>query len=195
MAKYIIDETTLQNLANSIRRVNGESKSYTPTEMIEAVTHIMDSATYILVDQYGKEYPAVYVESKTVFDATENDIRIGTTAATDAGITVGKKEIPSYIVSEGAAIIPNGSAFKISFFNEMYDFTKLQAIICTFSGSLNGSVAANKIVINDGVYAVNSSELIANVTKNESDKTVELGIANTSGSICILRFFTYKEVN
>ena len=194
MAKYIIDGSTLQNLANAIRKVNGETKSYTPDEMVEAVTNIMDSVTYILEDEYGTVIPGVYVESKQVFDATSNDIRIGTTAATDTGVTTGEKEIPSFIVSEGSAIIPNGSAYRITFFNEMYDFTKLQAIICTFSGSINGSVSANKIAINDGVYEVNSSELIATVTKNKTNKTIEFGITNDSGSICILRFFTYKEV-
>ena len=108
MAKYIIDETTLQNLANASRKVNGETKSYTPTEMIEAVTNIMDSATYILVDESGNEIPAVYVDSEQVFTATANDIRIGTVAANNDGIVEGEKEIPAYHTTTGLALTPVG---------------------------------------------------------------------------------------
>lgn len=90
---YIIEETTLQNLANAIRRITGESKTYTPDEMVQAVTNIMDSVTFLLVDEYGTEYPAVFVESKKIFDATADDIRTGKTAATDTGVTVGTLNI------------------------------------------------------------------------------------------------------
>lgn len=89
MAKYIIDESTLQNLANAIRNVNGENKSYTPEEMIDKVTNIMDSITYILVDENGNEVPAVYMGADTILTATANDIRLGTTAITDEGVTEG----------------------------------------------------------------------------------------------------------
>lgn len=97
MAKYIIDESTLQGLANAIRKVTGETRTYTPTEMIEAVTNIMESATYILVDESGREIPAVYVDSEKVFDATAGDILSGKTAATDSGITVGTLDIKSTV--------------------------------------------------------------------------------------------------
>lgn len=89
MAEYIIDESTLKNLANAIRRINGETKMYTPDEMIYAVTNIMDSVTYVLVDKYQNEYPAIFVESKTIFDATADDISLGKTAASDSGIIIG----------------------------------------------------------------------------------------------------------
>lgn len=89
MAKYIIDESTLKNLANAIRSVNGESKMYTPDEMVVAISNIMDSVTYILDDGFGDPIAAVYVSSETIFDATAGDIRSGKTAATDDGITVG----------------------------------------------------------------------------------------------------------
>lgn len=86
---YIIEETTLQNLANAIRRINGETRMYTPDEMIQAVTNIMDSVTFLLVDEYGAQYPAIFVESKTIFDATPDDISLGKTAASDSGIIIG----------------------------------------------------------------------------------------------------------
>lgn len=93
MGKYIIDESTLKNLANAIRRINGETKEYTINEMIYAITNIMDSVTYVLVDEYGNEHPAVFVESKTVFDATADDLREGKIAASDSGIIVGTGDL------------------------------------------------------------------------------------------------------
>lgn len=89
MAKYVIDESTLQGLANAIRKVTGETKTYTPDEMIVAVTNIMESPTYILVDSSGRKIPAVYVDSKQVFTATPNDVRAGKIAASDTGVIEG----------------------------------------------------------------------------------------------------------
>ena len=53
-----------------------------------------DTQAYILVDESGKESPAVLVDKETVFDATANDIREGKTAATEAGVTVGTLVVP-----------------------------------------------------------------------------------------------------
>lgn len=193
MAKYIIDESTLQNLANAIRRVNGETKPYTPEQMIAAVTNIMNSATYILVDKYGNEYPAVYVESKTVFDATANDIRIGTTAATDSGITVGEKEIPAYYTYQGYRVITAGSAFKHR--GKNCDYTKMQALVCAYNTSLANSTSTEKVSIDDCVYPVQSSESIAQVSVDLENSTIDFGITNDTSKPQILRYFYYKEIN
>lgn len=194
MAKYVIEEKTLQSLADALRSVTGETRSYTPTEMIEAVATIMETGTYILVDEDGNEVPAVFVENETRFTATANDIRIGTTAITDSGVTEGTKEIPSYIVTEGFKVITDGSEYVITFPDDLFDFTKLQAIICPFNSSLDDSVAAEKVVIGDAVYDVNSTEPLAMVTRDIDTKSINFGITNDSGAISILRFFTYKEV-
>ena len=194
MAKYAIDESTLKNLANAIRKVNGETKSYTPTEMIEAVTNIMESATYILVDEAGNEVPAVYVDSEMVFTATPNDIREGTTAVTNDGVTVGEKFIPPYYTSAGYRIIPNGSEFTLPLsIRDAYDYTALQCIICDYNTSLSNSVAATSVAIDDRVYPSNSTESISEVVKDSTAKTVKLGIINDTGKPCIIRYFTYKE--
>ena len=192
MAKYVIDESTLAGLANAIRTVTGDSKTYTPNEMIQAVTNIMESATYILVDGSGREIPAVYVDNEVVFTATPNDIRIGTTAVTDAGITEGEKEIPAYHTHEGYRVVTNGSRFVIP--HEYYDYTKLQVIICAYNTSLTNSVGAKKIVVYDKVYDVNSTESLSNVVKDNETECVDLGIVNDTGGICVLRYFMYKEI-
>lgn len=151
--------------------------------------------TYILVDEYGNEAVGVVVDQETVFDATENDIRIGKTAATVKGVTVGRKFIPSYHTTEGKRLIPIGSDFDIPFGDSLYDFTKLQAIICPYSETLcmDGSVAADKVLIDEKVYAVASSAVIATVTRDSENKKINLGIKNESNTTYVLRFFTYKE--
>ena len=40
MNKYVIDESTLKNLGEAIRGINGESASYTPAEMVEKIKNL-----------------------------------------------------------------------------------------------------------------------------------------------------------
>lgn len=150
--------------------------------------------TYILVDEDGNEFPATFVDNETTFDATANDIRIGKVAATEAGVTQGEKVIPSYNTTEGYFLITNGSTFTIPLGNALYDFTKLQCIICPFSGSVTSSVAAEKVVIDDNVYNVNSTEVISPVSRDSDNERIDLGFVNDSETLYLLRFFTYKEV-
>lgn len=151
--------------------------------------------SYMLVYEDGTELPAVFVENEVVFTATENDIRKDTVAATASGVTVGTKEIPAYHTWEGYQGIPSGSEFVIPLpFSNGYDFTKFQAIICPFSGSIDESVAAEKIAIGTNVYPVQSSMQIGTITKNDETKSVNLGITNDSGILYLIRYFTYKEI-
>lgn len=192
MEKYAIDSSTLEGLAEAIRKVSGTTRKYTPSEMIEAVTTILEQGVYILVDENGIEIPAVFVDNKTVFTAEANDIRIGKTAVTEAGVTEGTKEIPAYYVCEGTAIIPNGEEYTISIKN--YEYTKLQALLCVFDTSVSNSVATEKVSINGKVYDSGSAISLADVTIDEANKKINLGITNDSGSLRLIRFFTYKEV-
>lgn len=192
MAKYIIDSETLEGLGDSIRSVTGSTKKFTPEEMIEEVRNILDATTFILVDQDGNEYPAVYVDSDTVCTATANDIRKGSVAITPDGVIEGTKEIPVYHTTEGFKAITNGSKFTLTVKN--YDYTKFQAIICLFNKTLSNSVAADKVVINGSVYPVQSTSPIATVSKNTETTQIDLGITNDSGAPCVVRYFMYKEI-
>lgn len=147
---------------------------------------------YILKDSDGTEYPAVVVSEETVFDATANDIREGKKAATDDGVITGTKEIPSYYVVEGYRLITAGKPFETAL-TRHYDFTKMQAIICPFSNSLASSVAAEKVVIGENVYPVNSTDVIATVVRDDDAKKINLGFTNDTSSVYVLRYFTYKE--
>ena len=152
--------------------------------------------SYILVDESGKELVATLVEQETVFDADENDVRAGKVFATSTGVKTGTKEIPAYHTSEGCIVITAGSPFVIPNFGHLdrYDFTKLQAIICPYSKSISGSVAAQKVGIDGNVYAVNSAEVISTITRNGENKSIDFGITNDSESLYVLRYFTYKEI-
>ena len=152
--------------------------------------------TYILVDEDGNEVTATLVDQETVFDATVNDVREGKVFATETGVKTGEKVIPSYHTSEGYRLITSGQKFETMSFaaQELYDFTKLQVIICPYAGSIAQSVAAEKVAINDEVYAVNSTALVATVTKDSNTKKIDLGIVNETDIPYVLRYFTYKEI-
>lgn len=153
-----------------------------------------EDQTYIVVDENGTEVAAVATGEKVELTATANDIRIGTTAVTDDGVIEGTKEIPAYHTTEGYELIESGSAFAIQFGDELYDFTKLQVIICPWAGSIAGSVAAEKVSLDENIYAVNSSESIAVVSRNSERLSIDLNITNESENRYLVRYFTYKEI-
>lgn len=192
MAKYIIDDSTLKGLANALRKVTGEDRTYTPTEMIETITTIMDSVTYILVDEEGNEISAVYVDSEVVLDATDNDVRKGATYVSDTGVSTGTKVIPSYNTHQGYRIIMPGSKFAHS--GEHYDYTKMQAIICSFNTKVSDSVSAEKVSLNNFVYNVNSIDSISTVTINTTNENIDFGISNDTDAMKVLWYFYYKEI-
>lgn len=156
-----------------------------------------EANTYILVDENGNEIPAVFVSEETVFNATANDIREGMVAATDNGVTIGTKDIPTYNTYEGMRLIPVGSTFTIPSIDtdiNNYDYTKLQAVFCTYNTSMANSVSTDKVSIEDHVYNVNSIEPISTVVKDHDNKSINFGITNNTDKPCVIRFFTYKEV-
>lgn len=160
-----------------------------PKNYTEAV-----NTPYIIVDANGNEIPAVLVSEETVFTATENDIRLGTVAATEKGVTEGKKDIPAYHTTEGIAVVTEGGEFDILIPREnRYDFTKMQAILCPFNESLANSVAADKVAINRSVYAVGSADALATISVDHENKKIKLGITNNGATPFVIRYFTYKE--
>ena len=149
--------------------------------------------TLIIQDENGAEMVGTVVGSEVIFTATDNDVREGSVYAGDSGVSTGTKVIPSYHTAEGYCIIPSGSVFQTNMLLE-YDYTRLQVVICPVSGSIAESVAVDKVAINDGVYAVNSTELLATVIKDSENKKINLGIINESEQLYLMRYFTYKEI-
>jgi len=155
-----------------------------------------NTQTYLLLTEDGREIPAVLVDEVTIFDATANDIREGKTAATESGVTLGEKVIPSYHTIESVQVVRAEKKVEITILKEreLYKYTKLQAVLCEFNTNLSDSVAVSKVAINDNVYEVQSVIPLATITVNDTDKTVDFGITNDTGKPMILRFFTYKEI-
>ena len=111
------------------------------------------------------------------------------------GVKTGEKVIPSYNTTEGIAIIKGGRKLEIKLVEQdKYDYTQMQAIICPFNRTLLNSVAAEKVAIKDNVYEVKSTSVLVKVTKNDTQKTIDLGITNETDTPQIIRYFTYKEI-
>lgn len=152
-----------------------------------------EGQTYLLLDESGNEVLAALVDEDVNLTATEDDIREGATAVTEAGVTTGTKVIPSYHTEEGQQLIRSGRVYEIRR-EDLYDFTKFQAIICPYNGSIANSVAAEKVAIEENVYNVNSTDVLAVITRDDKNKSINLGITNDSESLYVLRYFTYKEI-
>ena len=149
--------------------------------------------TFILQDENGNEVVGTVVDDLMVFDADPlTDIREGKTAVTDQGVVTGAKKIPSYNTNEGRRLITNGSAFVIPSSN--YDYTRLQAMICSFNTNMDDSVSTEKVIINDNVYDVQSTVSLSVVVKDDVNAGIDFGIINTSGKPCLIRYFMYKEI-
>ena len=155
----------------------------------------LNAKTFMLEVNDGKtEIAATVVGEETVFDATPNDVRTGKTFATSSGVAVGTKDIPAYRTAQGAVIIKPNENFSIVLEGySQYDYTKLQCLISKFNTSVDDSVAVDKVVIGDNVYAVNSTIPLAAVTKDAATKSIKLNIKNESSVDYVLRYFTYRE--
>ena len=155
----------------------------------------LNAKTYQLECNGGTaEIMAVVVDEETIFDADVNDVRAGKVFATNNGVKAGTRNIPAYNTCEGYRIIAPNEEFKIVLSaSDLYDYTKLQCIICPFNTSISDSVAADRVVIDGNLYEVNSSTVLSEVTKDAAEKAIKLGITNDSSSSYIIRLFTYKE--
>ena len=193
MSKYVIDSETLEGLGNAIRAVTGLTRRLTPEEMIAEVEEILNATTFILVDKDGNEYPAAYVDSDLVFTATPNDIRKGYTAITAEGPVVGEKEIPNYRAQEGSVIVRIGKNLDIRLYSDMCEYTTLQAIICNLADPIENSVSAQKVVLDNNVYNVNSTNSLSVVTVKSDTQTIKLGLINDTDENVTIRYMIIKE--
>ena len=149
--------------------------------------------TVEIVSDDGADLMGVVVDREQVLTATPNDVRTGCVCVTDDGIITGEKDIPAYHTTEISRYISNGSAFTVPLANlDLYDYTKLQAIICAFNTNIEDSVSADKISILNKVYDVGSTTELSTVIKDAENKQIDLGIINNSGHPCVMRILTYK---
>lgn len=149
--------------------------------------------SYILECIDGTQVIGVMVDKETIFNAKAKDIKAGKFAATENGIIEGTNTI-NYRTEQGVVYISPGDNFKIvrSDF-DMYDYTKLQCLISPFNTLIDSSVAVDKFVIDDKVYAFGSTDPLSTVTKNSETKSINLNIINNTENTYVIRFFMYKE--
>lgn len=186
--------TSKKNLADTLVSKGEEADFNEPfSDLVQKAADYIPK-TYIFVDENGNETVGTLVAQETVFDADVNDVREGKVFASELGVKVGEKVIPTYHTSEGYVVIMPGSVFAITKLKNRYDFSKLQALMCPFSSSISQSVATDKVAINEGVYEVNSTKLLATVQKDSEKQHINFMITNGSDTPYILRYFTYKEI-
>jgi hypothetical protein len=150
-------------------------------------------ATYILVDEDGIEVPAVLVDEPVELTATPNDIRVGITAVTAEGVTTGEKEIPAYHTEQGYQVVKPGKALDILMYSDQCQYTKLQAIVCAYHETVDASVGAEMVVINDKLYPAGSTEALADVSVDADNQSIKLGLVNNSETSLLIRYMTIKE--
>lgn len=153
--------------------------------------------TFTIVDENGTELIGVVVDQETLFTAGDNDVREGMVYASDSGVSIGTKVIPTYNTYQGLKVIPAGSALTLCNYDakiNSYDYTKLQAIVCEFNTNLSDSVGAYYVSIDNVVYAVQHTDSTSIVVKNHDEKIIDFGMVNNSDSIMIIRYFMYKEI-
>jgi hypothetical protein len=190
---------SIKAIADAIRAKTGTTAPMTLDEMAESIEYLEGDGggpleTFILVDEDGYEMAATLTEEEVELTATSNDIRKGTVAVTNAGVITGEKEIPGYITKQGKRVIKSGQPLIIPFYSDQCEYTKLQVIVCAYNTSVNNSVAAEMVVIDDAVYEVNSVVELATVTVDTDTQSVNLGVNNESDNSLVLIYMTIKEV-
>lgn len=142
----------------------------------------------------GTILEGVIANDAPVITATPKDVRKGKTFIASNGVVEGQKDIPSYRTHKGIYGVFPGEQCSIPLSHyDLYNYTKLQCIIAPYNTTLENSVAANKVVINDYLYEVNSTEILSTVTKNAETKSIDLNIINTTDNDLIVHYFTYKK--
>lgn len=150
--------------------------------------------TFIIEDEDGNQVTGVVTDSIKVFDATDDDVRLGHTYAGDSGLSVGTKVIPDYHTGAGSTIIMPNDELKINLEqNDLYDYTYLQCIVCQWDTSLDLSLVDIYKVIDNKVYETGSNVAVSSVTKDHQTKSINFGIVNTGNDPVVIRYCAYKE--
>lgn len=149
---------------------------------------------YLLVTEDGEEFVQLNGQEEVDLTATANDIRLGTTAVTEKGVTTGEKDIPMYHTTSGTKLVKANQIFTLSLpYEDMYDYTEFQGMTAPYNESFSKSVAVDRVVIENTVYPSESTEPISTVVKDNENKSINLGFTNGDKPY-VIRYFIYKEV-
>ena len=149
-----------------------------------------DQVTYcVTVDGENKTYAVLYGEERAELTATPNDIRLGTVAITNKGITEGEKDIPAYYSRYGVRKFTKGKEVKIS--TPEYDYKSLMASIATFNKSLSESTYINIASVGDAMYECKSNTKSSDITKDLVNEQINFGLTTEEDSV--IRYFVVRE--
>ena len=145
--------------------------------------------SFVIVDENGNEFTAVTTEEVTVFDATPMDVRVDKIFASENGVQVGMKIIPSYHTTYGYRFALPGAEVKISV--PEFNFSNLFITITTYNNSINESLSTTYIAIDGGMYAVGESTKISDITVDAVNEQINLGMTVAEKSV--VRYLITKE--
>lgn len=146
-----------------------------------------------IADDNGNTFVGTVTDSEVVLDATRADVKVGKMFASNDGIQEGT-DTKTYRTTHASYVVLPGASFSIPLEQyDKYNYTKFQAMIAEFNTTPLDSTSVNKISINDGVFNVNSSTKLSDVTKNSSLKSIDLNITNDTENTYIIHYNTFKE--
>ena len=145
--------------------------------------------TFILVDDDGNEITGVCVDNPVVFTAGDNDVREGFVYAGDSGVSTGTKDIPAYYSNFGTKILSANQEAVI--YMPKYNYENLIVTISTYNTSPTQSLDVTYVSVYDGMYAIGDSTKLSNITMDEDNQQIKLGITVSKKSV--LRYSIITE--
>ena len=174
-----------------------DSKGKEPTDALATYAGLIEELeneeqiSYVLTNADGSKraYAVKNAEEAISLTATENDIRINTTAITDTGYTEGAKEIPAYFSTCAKKVI-NANVEAVIDVPE-YDYKNIMVSLAPYNNSVSESTAVNYVSIDNAMYEANSTTKVSEITIDTDNQQVKLGI--TPSKLSILRYFIVRE--
>ena len=145
--------------------------------------------TFILTDENGVELIGVVTDQEQIFTATDNDVRDGYVYASDCGVSIGSKNIPSYHTSCGYKLVPAGKEVRI--YVPEYDYTYLLVSIAVYDTNREQSVKTTHTSIDGGMYNVGNNIKLSDIVIDHDAEEVVLGITVAEKSI--VRYLITRE--
>ena len=153
----------------------------------EQVSYVLETA------DGGQAFAQLSSEEPITLTASENDIRLNTSAITDKGYTEGKKDIPAYYSEQGMRVVKANAKISLPAKNHnVYDYTKFQSTLALYNTSMSASVQVDKVTIDDSVYKANTTEKLSDLTIDHANTAVDFGITNGNTN-AVMRYFIMKE--
>ena len=183
---------------NAIKAVL-EEKGKSPTNALSTYAQSIseldneEQVSYVLANADGtkKIYAQLSSKQPITLTATENDIRLGSTAITNGGYTEGSKEIPAYYSDTGTKIIQAGDEVILKLEKSRYNYTRIQVTLSKYNSSISNSVEVVSSSIDDSVYEAKSTIKLSDITIDDNTQSIIFGI--TADEKSVLRYFTMKE--